>query len=448
MRSKIALIIAATAYLYLVLIFPEWKDRTMIDWDKSGYYLYLPAAFIYNDVGNLSFSTYVVNKYDLNNKNPWYGIHDVPETGHKLNKYPSGVAVMQMPFFLFVHAFELITHQYDADGYSEPYMNAVVISTLVWVLLGLFVLRKVLMEYFSDTTVAITLLLIAFATNLYNYSIFDCGMSHPYSFALFCFLLYGTDKWYKTGKAKFAFVIAFVLGLITIVRPTNIIVGMIPLLWPYIRNENSVNRIGFFKKHLRAIGLSSLAFIAVLFIQLSYWKYVSGHWITYSYEGEYFDFLSPSIWKGLFSYRKGWFIYTPLAFLGILGIIPLWRANKQLGKVMLLYFAVNIYVVFSWSQWPYGGSFGCRALIETFPVLAFAIAALVEKIVSAKYMLVKYAALQICIFIVILNLFQTYQFNHVGVIPYDRNNRAYYWKSFFKTNTTEEERKLIHWYDD
>ena len=48
------LIILSTAFLF----YPKWKKsntEATLSWDVSGYYLYLPAIFIYKDIKKVSF---------------------------------------------------------------------------------------------------------------------------------------------------------------------------------------------------------------------------------------------------------------------------------------------------------------------------------------------------------------------------------------------------------
>ena len=74
--------------------------------------------------------------------------------------------------------------------------------------------------------------------------------------------------------------------------------------------------------------------------QLLYWKTVTGNYLFYSYADEGFFFLNPQILKGLFSYRNGWLIYSPVMFFALLGIPFLYRYAKDFFlPVMLFFFA-------------------------------------------------------------------------------------------------------------
>jgi len=360
-KSKLAL--AITAFMLICIVFnrSNWIDRDMLRCDEAGYYLYLPSLIIYHDVGKLSFYQKMTYKYYINENNSNYGIFNEP-TGYRLNKYPAGVSILEMPFFLAAHLFcTICPKDYPPDGYSEPYMLMFVLATVFWVIAGLFVLRRFLLSYFTDATVALTILLLAFATNIYFYTVFETGMSHTFSFALFCFLLAATRQWYDNERSINVLLMGLILGLIVITRPTNIVVAIIPLCWKY-KNGQISEKLAFYKKQALPLLASLFIFFLVVMIQCRYWKYVTGHWIHFSYEDEGFNFLSPQVWRGLFSYQKGWFIYTPVAFLGVAGLILLARKYKRLAAIITVYLAVNIYIVFSWYYWSYAGSFGCRPL--------------------------------------------------------------------------------------
>jgi hypothetical protein len=147
MKSKIAILLFATVCIYIVFNLNKWRSNEVLQWDKSGYYLYLPATFINHDLAHLAFYPGIAATYHPNADWVWFSINDIPETGRKLNKYPVGVSVFELPFFLVAHAYTTLTKQFPADGYSPPYLLAVCLATIFWVTLGLWLLRKFLLKY-------------------------------------------------------------------------------------------------------------------------------------------------------------------------------------------------------------------------------------------------------------------------------------------------------------
>lgn len=445
MQLKSKLVVLFIAFIYLLVVFNEnkWRQQRVLDWDKSGYYLYLPATFIYHDLCNLAFYPKMDEKYVFSNHYPWYGIYEQHNTHHRLDKYAIGISVLQLPFFLVSHFITIITHHYPADGYSPYYLLGIIFSTICYVFMGLLLLRNLLLRYFSDNIVAIVILLIGLGTNLYYYTAFEPGMSHPYSFFLFAAAVNWTDLFYRTNKRVYGVIVGLCMGLIIIARPTNILLIIALLCWGLKNKSDLKERFAFIRRNYITILISIFCSFLVIMIQLSYWKYITDHWVYFSYQEEGFNFLKPEIWKGLFSYRKGWFVYTPVAFIAMIGFIQSLKKYKVMTIGLLIFFITNIYVIFSWYQWYYGGGFGSRPMIDSLPVTAFLLACFLQ-FTASKKRFIKSTIYLILLSFLTLNIFQTYQYS-LGVIPWDHNNSTYYWRTFGKLHYAEDDSKLINW---
>jgi len=442
MKSRFAIGLFFFISICLVFNNKEWKKNIYTS-DNTGYYLYLPATIIYHGLGSLSFLQSVQEKYPTIPVTTWF-IYD-GAAGKKNDKYAIGTCLFELPLFLAAHAYCLATHKYAADGFSAPYQWAGIFSCILWVVAGLFVLRKFLLCYYNDLAVAVAILCISLGTNLYYYTVFEPGFSHPYSFFLFSSILYCTRQWYGQQCTKYLYLLGFLLGLVAVTRPVNIIVAVIPLLWEVNSLSSLKQRLRSFYTHKKAISISLFLFLCMLSLQLAYWKFSSGHWLYFSYKGEGFDFLHPRIRKGLFSYRKGWFVYAPVAFISLtIGIPALWFKNKKLILAIIVFFSILIYVVFSWRNWWYGGGFGCRPLIESMAVLSLPLTALAEKVFSYRRILFSLSFFVMISGFIVLNLFQSWQFS-VGIIHYDRMSKEYYWRVFGKTkiNPLDYEKYLM-----
>ena len=429
MKSKIVILVFAL--VSVVIVFNEDKqDHNQFGSDVCGYYLYLPALFIYHDLDKLSFYPALDSEYN-HSLGIQYSLYNI--NGNKLDKYPIGIALFELPFFLCAHAYSYSTHQYKADGFSIPYQLAGIFSNILWIILGLFALRRFLKRYFSENIVVLTLICVTFGTNLYAYNSFIIGMSHPYSFFLFACLLLLTDEWYSKPPEWYnSILLGLILGLVFIVRPVNIIAAVIPLFWMVNSSPSLKERFRLFGKNYKHIMVALVAFISIAFIQFTYWKYITGHWLFYSYINEGFDFLHPHIINGLFSYRKGWLVYTPMALIGLMGFYFLWKNNNKMAPVVILFFLVFIYIVFSWRTWWYGGSFGCRPLIESLAFLSLPLASIIEYFYQSRHKIKKTAYFGLLTLIIFLNIFQTYQYS-MGLIHYGDMTREYYWRVFMKT---------------
>jgi len=217
--------------------------------------------------------------------------------------------------------------------------------------------------------------------------------------------------------------IALCLGLITLVRPVNILVGIIPLLWNGLRLPLHPGR------KVTSLLVAGCVFLLVLMPQLLYWHYITGSYVCYSYGDEGFNFAAPHIADGLFGFRKGWFVYTPMAAVAIAGLFSFRKSRPHVLLPVAVFLGVMIYVVFSWREWWYGGSFGCRPMVEVLAVLALPLAALINSVFTRRSRVVRFFLSCILCLVISLNVFQTYQYS-MGLIHWDRMTGTYYRKVF------------------
>lgn len=398
--------------------------------------MYLPATFLYHDLARMDFNRQVHLDYGVSEDT--YYVFDQPQTGKKTDMYAIGTALFQLPLFMVAYAWTDNIHGYHPDGYSAPFQIAGYFSNLLWVMFGLFMLRRFLRVYFTDTVTAIVLACIAFGTNLYTYTVFNAGMSHPYAFVIFSCVLYYTQRWYTYKMPAQLYILGLFAGMAAITRPIGIIIFLITLLWEVGSIAALKERLAFLATQWRRMAVAVLIFFAVALIQMSYWKYTSGHWVFFSYQNDGFNFLKPKVWAGLFSYQKGWFVYTPMAVAGLIGLFALWKKRPSLAPAFILYFIVTIYVVFSWKNWWYGGGFSARGMIESLAVLALPLGMLTEWALSLGKKAATTTVLLLFSCLVVLNMFQSYQYA-LFIIHSERMSQAFYWKVFGKTKINNAE---------
>ena len=431
--TTVLLLVLATA----IACFPA----NIISYDTFGYYLYLPQIFIYNDLGfsNIEQIQSIIATYE--NSGTLYQIWQT-ETGNWLIRYTSGQAVLFSPFFLLAHAYTLLSGGV-ADGFSLPYQIALFGGCLCYFVVAMFLLRRILLHFFSDRIAALTLVLLVLGTNLFANAAFATAGIHSQLFFLYTLLILFTIRWHENPAWKNIMPIAVVCGLIIITRPTDIICLLIPLLWKVWDKETLVAKWRLCKEKFPQILVSAIIIGLIGSVQLLYWKTYSGHWLIDSYNnpGEGLDFLHPHIAQTLFSFRKGWFIYTPMMLIACFGFIPLWRRRRDCFWPLFTFVVLNIYLVSCWSCWWYAGSFGHRAYVQSYAILSipfgFALLAL-----SEKRNLVKIPFFILTLLFLILNLFQTWQFRK-KIISASDMTRAAYLANFFQTDVTKCNRSLL-----
>jgi len=322
--------------------------------DKAGYYIYLPAFFIYN-----------------------FDAHQLPDsiaerTGHgfqladtKLQtKYSYGVAALQAPFFLIAHGIAHITEQ-SADGFSPIYHKFVNIAAVCYGLLGLIFLVGFLIRYVSSQTALWTVVLLFLGTHLSYYTLFDTGMSHVYSFFLFAAFLRLT-AYFSNGAAKWRhlLLLGLVSGLIIAVRPMNVLFLPAFLLF-------SERSLGNWFAHLKEFVTCVMVAFAVFVPQMIYWHYSSGSYFHYAYGNEGFpNLLSPQIIKLWFSTDNGLFPFVPFTGVLLVSLFFGWKKEWR-NKWIFAYFMVLSYLFSAWHDVTYGCSFGSRPFVEYMALFSF-----------------------------------------------------------------------------
>mgnify|MGYP006277903771 CR=1 FL=1 len=416
----------------------NWENK-VISWDIISYYAYLPATFIYNDI-SLEFAEENPEKFG---DKIWYF---KSQTGKNTIITSMGLAFLYMPFFLIAHLFAPWLG-FEASGYTAPYSFALIFSCLAYLIVGLHFLRKLLERYFSKQVTAVVLFSVVIGTNLYYYVTIEAAMSHGFNFSLISVLLYLTDSWYRDKKYATAAWLGLVFGLIVLIRPTNIIVVLLLFFWGITSFKGLGDRILFYLKAWPKLLVMIFFFFLVWVPQFAYWKYVSGSFLYYTY-GEYdasFFFNNPQILKSLFSYRKGWLIYTPIMALGLIGLISLFRQRRELFWPVTIYALVLIYVLSSWWCWWFGGGYGLRSYIDGYAALAIPLAAFITFFMKRK-IIYRIVVLVVIGFLIWLNTFQMRQYL-TGAIHWMSMTKEAYWETFLKEYPTDEYKEALRYPD-
>lgn len=401
-------------------------------WDAFGYYMYNPSIFIYGDVSELKWVPEIEKKYSVTG-GEFYQASQL-ENGKYTNKYLGGVAIMQMPFFLVGHGIASIT-DYPADGFSAPYQYSIAFGAIIYCLLGLLLLRHVLSRYFDDKPIAITLLLLGLGTNLIQYTAIDGGQSHIYIFPLYSLILWATIKWHESPNWKWAALIGFTIGLATICRPTELIMLFIPLLWNTHEKSARKEKWQQVRKHLPHLGYVVGFGIIGILPQLIYWQYTTGSPIHNV--GSKWFFFNPWF-RVLFGVTNGFFIYTPLVILFIVGFF--FMKKYPFKRSVLTFCLLNIWIIISWSDWRYGATFSTRAMVQSYPIFALAMCAAVAFIMKRKIM--RLAGLTLGGFFIYVNFFQIGQYNST-VLHYHDMNWQYYGRIYLNPNPTPLDFSLL-----
>ena len=293
-------------------------------------------------------------------------------------------------------------------------------------MIGICFTYQNLLAFFKKSIAILILAILILGTNYFYYSVFENGMTHTYLFTMYAAAIYYTIKWHQEQKVKYAVWLGAVIGLAIVIRPSEILIILIPILWNIKDGRSLTEKLQLVYNHILQLLILSLVVIVIGSLQLAYWKYSSGHWLYNSYKeaGLYFDFLHPNLLKGIFSLRKGWLIYSPVMILSFIGLYFLYRNSRKIFLPVVIYMFINIYVVFSWCQWDYGGGFGSRPLVQSYAVLILPMGFVMNYLLLKP--IVKYCAFLFIIACSTLNLMQTTQYAKGLLSPGGLNSYSYH----------------------
>ncbi len=400
-----------------------WKG--IVKSDAKGYFAYLPATFVQHDLNYNFYDSLEKGKYF--DANFYFDYRFQTADGRSYNKYFCGSAVAMAPFYLAGHVVAK-AGGYDVDGYSSPYAISVTVAALFYLFLGLLYLQKTLTLYeVSERNKSLVLLAATFGTNLFYYSIIEPGLSHIYSFAFVAMFVYFAKRYLTSHEHKYVFFLAASLAMVVLIRPVNgLIIFSIPFLagsWVELKRG-----LGALFASYQTLLISVLIGSAILSLQFIVYKLSTGHFFIYSYGTDHFNFLEPHLFDMLFSYKKGLFLYTPIYFIPVIAAFFLWKSKRFESISFLAFFLLITYILSSWWQWYYGGSFSSRVYVEYLPIFMLFLGIALQ---TMQRSWVKIGAVSVIVLLLVICQIQTYQYRY-GEIHWSEMTKDRYWNVFLR----------------
>lgn len=416
--SNVSILLTVISAIGLSYFF-KWTDLSnpvdFMGGDAKDYYSYLVATFINHDFLHQSGQSWFILKTDS-------GI---------INVHSVGVSLLLLPFFAIAYFYAQV-FDFPLDGFSYPFQVSVGLAALLYAVIGLVYLKKLFqLNNISDKTSSIIILLIFFGTNLIQYTLSEAGMSHVYSFSLISIFLFHSCKFVLTNKNKNLFFSGLILGLILLVRPNNIFIIFSVFIWFKNMKECKLFFYQLFRNKL--FYFSFLATVSLVFIQSAIWFLQSNSFFHNTYKADGFYWLKPQIFQMLFGFEAGFFVYTPLCFLFLIGLVVIYRENKFSFFALLALLVGLIYFFASFWAYTYFDGLGIRILVDYYALFAFLGAKLFMYFSENK--LVYYSVLFLSFVLVYINLIYCYQGNRGILLRSGMNFKK--WKYvFLKTDAS------------
>ena len=366
--------VALTAILGLagyVWIYAAHLADAPIRSDGYSYYVYLPAWLLNGDPTLDS-----VARDCCGGTFPEFsGITRWPGTKRWVNPHPIGVAVLTLPFFVGAH---LLTRwsNLPPDGFSFYYQYVCGLAGLSALLAGLAVLRVLLTRHFTSGVALAALVTITWGTNLFHYGVYDSAFSHAFSFFLSAALMLLTEDWWEEPTWRGSVLIGMVGALVVLTRHPNAVFLLIVPAYGAAARASWTQAVAIaWKRKAMIAAMLGVAVTAVL-PQLLIYRQATGHWFVSAYgQVGHFDFRSPHLLGVLFGVQKGLFFWSPVLLLAVAGVTVASGVAQRFRVAALVIFAVDTWLIASWSDWQFGGSFGHRGFTDGLALAAVFLAA-------------------------------------------------------------------------
>ncbi len=373
-RSFVAVTAVLAVAAYLLVYIRSLADAPIRS-DGYSYYVYLPATVIYHDPSLDALS----RDWYHGAFPPFSAIRRWPSSGRWLDACPIGVALMMLPFFLVGDALSWWSNL-PRDGFSLYYQHAAGLAGVAYFLAGLALVRSTLRRQFGDGVVLATLVALTWGTNLFHYGTYDATFSHAFSFCLVAAWIVQVEGWWERPGLAQSAGLGALAALIVLVRNVNAVFLLIWPLYGVTRGAELRSRMIEMSRHWRSVVVAVTVGAVGLLPQALLYRSIAGAWWLNAYAllSNRFSFARPHLLAVLFSSQKGLFVWSPVLLAAIPGAILARGRARGLILAATVVFAMQIYIVSSWTDWQLGGSFGHRAFTDGLalaaPMLASAFA--------------------------------------------------------------------------
>lgn len=300
-------------------------------------------------------------------------------TGYRRSIFAVGPGLASIPFFVLGEAVGraagLVGANVDLGGYGPVHLNAVALGGLLYGFGAVWIIHELLRRHFRARVALLAAALVWGGTFLYWYMVHHPTMSHAPSACAAALVVWLWERG-RTGRSVTGWaVLGLATGFAMCVRWQNGLLLLLPA-WDLARHLVR-ERAAALPDVLRSGALLAAGTLLGVLPQMAAWKVIYGEWLLrYPPHGADFVRLQrPFVLETLFSARHGLLSWTPVFWLGFLGLVPLVRRRAPIALPMLLPLALMSYVNMSSGDWWAGGSFSNRRFDSLLPLFAFGFAA-------------------------------------------------------------------------
>jgi len=294
------------------------------------------------------------------------------------NVFSVGPALLWSPFYAAAHAYVAWEswrgrETHEMTGHSLPYRRSTALGTVTVVIVGASLLCAAMIPMVGLEFALLAVCGAILASPVLYYTFAVPAMSHGVSFGVAAALVWAWIRARTTPSLRTWTVVGGLLGLVTLCRWQAAVYGLLvlPLAIEGLR-RGTVRP----KWLLAGMAAGALAFAP----QVIAWKILFDQWLLIPQGRGFLDFSSANWSATLFSANHGFFNWTPLMFLGFLGLVLGLRKDRMLFGGALLVVAATVWVNGSVPpyDWAAGDAFGARRYSLVVPLVALGLGIAIE----------------------------------------------------------------------
>ncbi|MBF6611929.1 MAG: glycosyltransferase family 39 protein [Chloroflexi bacterium] len=358
--------------------------------DEIEYFAYTHSLLFDQD---LDFSNEYLHFYNID-RNKFAAIYTdlyakrEPLTGLPINVAPIGTGLLWLPTYALTHLALLGAHavgigtQVAADGYSQPYITAICLTSYLLGCLGLLLCYSLARRYFGGRVAAACVVLMWLATPLIFYTVIAPPWSHATSlFTVTLFIWYWSKTRREEGRRLREWVILGGMGgLMMLVREQDAlfltIVGVEALWGVGGRGRERGGKLAAWLRWAGGLAVMGITGAIVFIPQLISYRVITGRFGPSRVVTGKFTLTTPNALSVLFSPEHGLLAWTPVLVLALGGLILLWRKDRLMGSALVIAFLLQVYIAGSFLTWQSAGSFGQRRFINSTAIFVLGACAL------------------------------------------------------------------------
>jgi hypothetical protein len=353
------------AYLGAAAVMPKPGGRVIFG-DATHHFVQLRSVVFDHD---LDFRNDYQRIYGLTREEPgteWI-FSDLTKTGHVRNYMPVGPAILWAPLYLLVVAGEFAAFHAGIaprpDGFGHAAQLVPGVTGILAAAAAAWLSWRLARKWVDAGSAALGVLAAWLGTSALYYSLVSPSYSHAASmFACALFFSHWLDPravWTPRRIAASAALASFA----SLMRWQDALLLGIPLF-------EALRAPWSWRARLLACVGAGAVWVAVFLPQMIVWRTLYGNWLALPQGPSFMQWLAPHPIAVLFSDNHGFFSWTPVAMLAVVGLGQFAFSHRRFLLPLTGVLVSAGYVNAAVADWWAGEAFGARRFLSLFPLLA------------------------------------------------------------------------------